>query len=62
MELICEKFKEKVNSEDPVCSHQEDYCKFRTACLIHFMEREKKLEKKNKRALDKKKSEDSISD
>jgi len=41
MELVCEKYKEKVDSEKAVCRRPTEYCKFRNACLIHFLAREK---------------------
>ena len=41
MELVCEKYKEKVDSEEAVCRRPTEYCKFRNACLIHFLTREK---------------------
>ena len=37
MELFCEKHNETVNSESAKCRHPSEYCKFRTACIIHFM-------------------------
>ena len=37
MEFFCEKYKEKVAGENIRCSHPKEYCKFRTACIIHFM-------------------------
>jgi len=52
MELECEKYKETVNSSDPVCRHPDDYCQFRSACMIHFMEKENKREKKNSKNSD----------
>lgn len=42
MELECVKYKEKMASEDAACTHPGDYCKFRTACIIHFLGAEKK--------------------
>ena len=42
MELVCIKYNEKMASEDACCNHPADYCKFRTSCVIHFMEIEKK--------------------
>lgn len=48
MELICEKYKKKVSSGDAKCSHEGEYCKFRTSCMIHFLEKEHKLEQKKK--------------
>jgi hypothetical protein len=44
MELFCEKYKEKVESENPKCHHPEDYCQHRQSCLIHFMEQENRRE------------------
>jgi len=44
MELICEKYQEKVDSKDPVCRHAEDYCRTRTSCIIRYMEKEKQRE------------------
>jgi hypothetical protein len=41
MELVCEKYKEKVDSEKAVCRRPTEYCKFRNACLIHFLTRGK---------------------
>ena len=37
MELVCEKYKETMVAEGAFCRHPKEYCKFRTACLIHFM-------------------------
>jgi hypothetical protein len=37
MQLVCEKYKEEV----VVCGHPREYCKFRSACLIHFLNAEK---------------------
>jgi hypothetical protein len=41
MELVCEKYKEKVDSEKAVCRRPEEYCKFRSACLLYFLARDK---------------------
>lgn len=40
MELVCEKYKEKITPENPRCRHPKEYCKFRTACIVHFMSSE----------------------
>lgn len=48
MELFCEKYKEKVESENPKCQHPEDYCQHRQSCLIHFMEQENRREAERK--------------
>ena len=37
MDLFCEKYKETIAAENPFCRHPKEYCKFRTACIIHFM-------------------------
>ena len=41
MELVCEKYKEKVDSPKAVCRRPTEYCKFRGACLLYFLAREK---------------------
>ena len=46
MDLFCEKYKEKVKQESAVCEHLEEYCKFREACLINFMTRERLREER----------------
>ena len=40
MKLLCEKYKEEMSQKEAVCSHPNEYCKFRSACLIHFVSRE----------------------
>jgi len=45
MELVCEKYKEKLDSQKAVCRRPTEYCKFRNACLIHFLAREKSGER-----------------
>ena len=47
MELVCEKYKDKMDSANPVCRHPDDYCQFRSGCMIHFMEKENLREQKN---------------
>ena len=42
MELICEKYKEKMKAEGAFCRHPGEYCKFRNACMIHFLSKESK--------------------
>jgi phosphoribosyl-AMP cyclohydrolase len=37
MELLCEKYNETMSAADAKCRHPGEYCKFRTACIIHFM-------------------------
>jgi len=40
MELECIKYKEKMDSAGAYCRHPDDYCKYRTSCIIHFTEKE----------------------
>jgi len=40
MELFCEKYKQKMDSEGAVCRHPTEYCKFRASCMIHFLTKE----------------------
>lgn len=52
LELVCEKYKEKVDSEKAVCRRPKEYCKFRSACLLHFWAGEKTgAEKKEAKGL-----------
>lgn len=44
MQLLCDKFKETMESEDAECRHPEGFCQTRTSCIIHFMEKERKRE------------------
>jgi len=37
MELVCEKYNEKMQSDSAACRHPKEYCKYRTSCIIHFM-------------------------
>ena len=40
MELVCEKYKEKVAAEKAICRRPTEYCKFRSSCMIHFLSKE----------------------
>lgn len=40
MELVCEKYQEKVAADGAWCRHASEYCKFRSACLIQFVSKE----------------------
>lgn len=40
MELVCEKYKKKMASEEACCNHPTEYCKFRTSCMIQFLAKE----------------------
>ncbi len=46
MELVCEKYQEKVDSEKAVCRRPTEYCKFRNGCLLYFLSREKSGDEK----------------
>ena len=46
MELVCEKYQEKMDSATAVCRHLHDYCQFRSSCLIFFLGQERKRQKK----------------
>ena len=37
MERFCEKYQEKMDE----CTHLEEYCRYRTACVINFLTRER---------------------
>jgi len=41
MELTCDKYKQKMKSETALCEHLEEYCKFRGACIINYLTRER---------------------
>lgn len=41
MELTCDKYKIRMESEEARCEHLEEYCKFRGACVINFLTRER---------------------
>ncbi len=47
MKVICEKYREEMTVAQAICRHPGEYCKFRSACLIHFITKEKKLENEN---------------
>ena len=44
MKLLCEKYKEEMSQKEAVCRHPNEYCKFRSSCLIHFISRENSKE------------------
>ena len=50
MYLFCEKYKEKVSGENARCRRPKEYCKYRTACIIHFMGGEKSSSGSEERA------------
>jgi phosphoribosyl-AMP cyclohydrolase len=46
MDLICEKYKKKLSGEGALCVNLEEYCKFREACIVNFMTRERLREER----------------
>ncbi|HET97326.1 MAG TPA: RNA polymerase II-associated protein [Desulfurivibrio alkaliphilus] len=44
MELLCEKYREKVREEEARCHRPLEYCKFRSACIINMLGRERDRE------------------
>ncbi len=44
MQLICDKYKETMESEDAECRHPDDYCQIRSSCIINYMGKERKRE------------------
>lgn len=44
MELLCEKYKVKMAEVEAQCAHLEEYCKFRPACIINLLTRERARE------------------
>jgi len=49
MELVCEKYREKMPAANAHCQHPDEYCKFRTSCMIYFMARENQKEQARSR-------------
>ncbi len=47
MELVCGKLNKKLDEGDANCPHGNNYCKFRTSCVIHYIEKQEKLKKCN---------------
>ncbi len=41
MELICEKYKVKMTEAEAECAHLVEHCKFRSACIINLLTRER---------------------
>ena len=50
MQLYCEKYRESLVGTRVVCRHPKEYCKFRSACLAHFMGKEEKSDHQGERA------------
>jgi hypothetical protein len=47
MDLVCEKYKKTLAAAGARCQHPKEYCKFRTACMIHFLSREADMAAEN---------------
>lgn len=39
-EYFCQKYQENIKGSHPICRHPNDYCPFRAACPIHYIEKE----------------------
>lgn len=50
MDLVCEKYQQKMRAEKARCRHAKEYCKFRSSCMIHFLAREHGEESKEAQA------------
>jgi phosphoribosyl-AMP cyclohydrolase len=37
MDILCEKYNETVPAEEAFCKRPKEYCKYRTKCIIHFI-------------------------
>jgi hypothetical protein len=48
LELMCEKYKQQVDAGQVRCPHPAEFCRFRTACMIHFIEQENKREQRGR--------------
>lgn len=44
MELICEKYNVKMIEAEAECAHLVEHCKFRSACIINLLTRERDRE------------------
>lgn len=44
MELICEKYRERMAREQARCLRPNEYCKFRSACIINLLGRDRARE------------------
>ncbi len=42
MTLECQKYNERMEAETAYCRHPNEYCKFRTSCMIQFVSKENK--------------------
>ncbi|MBT4288514.1 MAG: RNA polymerase II-associated protein [Deltaproteobacteria bacterium] len=44
MDLICEKYLSKIDPKAVACKKPAEYCKFRTACMAHFIGSDKHMD------------------
>lgn len=49
MKLVCEKYKESMDSEGAACRHPDDYCSTRSSCMIYFIEKERRRAEKTEK-------------
>jgi len=49
MQFYCEKYREALVGSRLACRHPKEYCKFRSACLAHFMGKEEESEQQKER-------------
>lgn len=54
MDLFCEKFNEKISGAEVRCSHPKEYCKFRQACIVHYLEGENNNSRPGQKTAEKK--------
>lgn len=40
MKLVCQKYQQEMQDDGAYCRHPQDYCKFRSGCLIQFVSKE----------------------
>jgi hypothetical protein len=45
-QLLCQKYNRHADGPEPRCGDPDLYCKYRTACLIHFMQKNRERAKK----------------
>jgi hypothetical protein len=50
MKGYCEKYRQSLRGSHIACPHPKEYCKFRSACIVHFMGKNAEEEKQGKTA------------
>lgn len=46
VDLTCDKYQKSLKTEDAVCINLEEYCKFREACVINYITRDRQREER----------------